>query len=317
MKILISDHVDGCCVEMLHERGFAVDYSPGLSVEQLFEKIADADGLIVRSATKVTAEVMARAPKLKVVGRAGAGVDNIDVAAANKRGIAVFNAAAANTLSAAEHALALMLALAREIPRANSALAQGKWNRNAFQGVELFSKILGIIGLGKIGREVASRARAFGMEIIAYDPLIAPAAFANAGVKACALDEVIRRSDFITIHAPFSGATKYLIGESQFRMCKPSLRIVNNARGGIIDEPALYQALRDGRVAGAALDVFEKEPPGDNPLLKLDNVVATPHLGASTVEAQRRVAEEIARSVADFLLNKKVENIVNPEVSNS
>ncbi len=317
MKILIADHVDDCCGNILRERGFVVDYSPGASGEQLFEKIADADGLIVRSATKVTAEVMARALKLKVVGRAGAGVDNIDVAAAIKRGIAVFNAAAANTLSASEHTLALMLALAREIPRANLSLAQGKWNRSAFQGVELFGKILGIIGLGKIGRAVAARSQAFGMEVIAFDPLIGPEVFANAGVESCTLNDLIRRSDFITIHAPFSGDTKYLIGEAQFRICKPSLRIINTARGGIIDELALYQALKDGRVTGAAIDVFEKEPPGDLPLLKLENVVATPHLGANTVEAQRRVAEEIARSVADFLLNKKVDNIVNPDVSNS
>jgi len=314
MRILISDHVDGCCGEILRQQGLIVDYSPGASPAQLVEKIAAADGLVVRSATKVTADVIAHAPKLRVIGRAGAGVDNIDVAAATQRRIAVFNAAAANTISATEHTLALMLALARHIPRAHQSLVQGKWNRTAFPGAELSGKFLGVIGLGKIGREVAARAQAFGMKVMAYDPLIPAAEFADAGVEACTFDHLIRNSDFITIHAPFSGDTRYLIGEQQLQICKPSLRIVNTARGGIIDERALYQALQEGRIAGAALDVFENEPPGDLPLLKLDNVVATPHLGASTIEAQQRVAEEIARSVADFLLHGKVDNIVNSEV---
>jgi D-3-phosphoglycerate dehydrogenase len=313
MKILIADHVDGCCGELLRARGFEVEESPGANSNQFLEKIAAADGLIVRSATKVTAQLLALAPKLKVIGRAGAGVDNIDVAAAAQRGIAVFNAAAANTVSAAEHTLALMLALARHLPRAHVSLTQGRWNRAEFQGVELAGKILGIIGLGKIGREVAARANAFGMRVIAFDPLIAPEMFAAAGAEASTLEHLIRSSDFISIHAPFSSATRYLIGEEQLKICKPSVRLINTARGGIIDEQALWRALQDGRVAGAALDVFENEPPGELPLLRLPNVVATPHLGASTVEAQRRVAEEIAGVVADFLLNKKVENAVNPD----
>ncbi len=313
MKILIADHVDGCCGELLRARGFEVEESASANSDQLLEKIAAADGLIVRSATKVTAQLLALAPKLKVIGRAGAGVDNIDVAAAAQRGIAVFNAAAANTISAAEHTLALMLALARQLPRAHVSLTQGKWNRAEFQGVELAGKILGIIGLGRIGREVAARAQAFGMTVIAYDPLISAEVFAAAGVEASTFENLMRRSDFISIHAPFTSDTQYLIGEEQLKICKPNVRLINTARGGIIDEQALWRALQEGRVAGAALDVFENEPPGDLPLLRLPNVVATPHLGASTVEAQRRVAEEIAGAVADFLLNKKIENAVNPD----
>jgi D-3-phosphoglycerate dehydrogenase len=313
MRILISDQVDEVCREILLEHGFEVDFSPGAPPAMFLEKIAAADGLVVRSATKVTAEVMSRAPKLRVIGRAGAGVDNIDVAAATKHGIAVFNAAAANTISAAEHTMALMLALAREIPQAHASVSAGKWNRSAFQGVELSGKTLGVIGLGKIGREVAARAKAFGMKIVGYDPLITSEDFAKAGVVPLTLDELFRNGDFITIHTPFSGDTKYLIGDVQLRICKSGLRLVNCARGGIIDEQALLNALQDRRVAGAALDVFENEPPGDHPLLKLPNVIATPHLGASTIEAQRRVAEEIAASVADYLLHGKFENIINPE----
>lgn len=314
MRILICDHVDGCCGELLRERGFEVDYAPGASSSLFLEKLAAADGLIVRSATKVTTAVMVAAPKLKVIGRAGAGVDNIDVIAASRRGIAVFNASAANTISAAEHTFALMLALARDLPRAHASLIQGKWNRSAFLGVELAGKTLGVIGLGKIGREVARRAGAFAMVVIAYDPLISSEVFESVGAQSCDLQELICTSDFITIHAPFSGETRYLIGEEQFRICKSNLRIINTARGGIIDEHALYLALQEGRVAGAALDVFENEPPGQHPLFQLDNVIVTPHLGASTVEAQRRVAEEIARVVADFLMHSKVENLVNPEI---
>lgn len=313
-RILISDEVAESCAAILRANGFEVKNHPGLPPEQLHEKIADFDGLIVRSATKVTAELIGRGKKLKVIGRAGAGVDNIDVGAATRQGIAVFNTAAANTLSAVEHTLALMLALARQIPRAHLSMLNGNWERNAFMGMELFGKTLGLIGLGKIGREVAARARTFGMRVLACDPFITDEAFARAGVQPGTLSELFRESDFISIHVPLMKATRHLIGEEQFKICKSHLRIINTARGGVINENALYQAIKDGRVAGAALDVFEKEPPGDNPLIGLPNVITTPHLGASTVEAQQRVAEEIAQLLVDFLLYKKVENMVNPEV---
>jgi len=313
-RILISDEVAESCAAILKARGFEVEYRPGLPADQLREKISDCDGLIVRSATKVTAEVIGLGKKLQVIGRAGAGVDNIDVNTATQQGIAVFNAAAANTLSAVEHTLALMLALARQIPRAHLSMLNGKWERNAFMGVELFGKTLGLIGLGKIGREVAARAQAFGMHVLAYDPLIPDEAFQRAGVTQSSLTELVRKGDFISIHVPLTRETKNLMGVEQFNICKRNVRIINTSRGGVIDENALAQALKDGRVAGAALDVFEKEPPGNNSLIGLPNVITTPHLGASTVEAQQRVAEEIAQLVVDFLLYKKVENIVNPEV---
>lgn len=312
-KILISDPVADVCSSHLTARGFEVEYRPGIAPAKLLELIPGYDGLIVRSATKVTDRVIQVAQNLKVIGRAGVGIDNIDVASATRNGVVVVNAAAANTISAVEHTFALMLALAREIPRAHRSLQEGEWNRSAFKGVELFEKTLGIIGLGKIGRELAARARAFGMKILAYDPLIEPEIFKSAGVEERDLNGLVRQSDFITLHVPLSAETKSLLRGEHFAMAKRNLRIVNAARGGVVDEKALYHALINGQIAGAALDVFEKEPPDDNPLLGLDNVVATPHLGAGTFEAQQRVAEEIAELVGGFLVDRKVENIVNPE----
>ncbi|MFQ5638938.1 MAG: hydroxyacid dehydrogenase [bacterium] len=313
LRILISDNVAEICATTLGDKGIEVEFSPGMAVDVLKQRIGDFDGLIVRSATKVTDEIIQSAANLKVIGRAGAGIDNIDLAAATEKGIAVFNAAAANTISAAEHTFALMLALARKIPQAHYSLACEKWNRNAFKGVELFEKTLGVIGLGKIGRELASRAKAFGMKIVAYDPLIPPELFRSVGAERLELNDLVRHSDFITMHVPLNSATKHLIGAEQLNLAKKGLLLINTSRGGIIDESALLTALTAGNIAGAALDVYEKEPPRGSPLLKLNNVVLTPHLGASTIEAQQRVALQIAETVADFLLESKAENILNPE----
>jgi D-3-phosphoglycerate dehydrogenase len=303
-KILISDPVAEVCSAFLKEKGFEVDFLPGLKPEKLLEIIESYHGLIVRSGTKVTAEVIQRADNLKVIGRAGTGVDNIDVAAATQKGIVVLNTAKGNTISAAEHTLALMLALARKIPQAQISMLHGKWEKSKFKGVELHGKTLGIIGLGKIGREVAKRAKAFEMRMIAYDPLINSEVFTSLGVEAIDLQELFRQSDFVTIHVPYIEETKHLVGEEQFEICKRDLRLINTARGGIVDEEALYRALTSGKIAGAALDVYEKEPPENNPLIGLNNVISTPHLGAGTFEAQQRVAEEIAESVANCLQNK-------------
>ncbi|MFQ5864268.1 MAG: hydroxyacid dehydrogenase [bacterium] len=312
-KILISDPIADVCISTLKDRGFEVDHRPGLSLAELCEEIQTCRGLIVRSGTKVTAEVIEHADNLKVIGRAGVGVDNIDVTAATKKGIAVLNAAKGNTISTAEHTFALMMALARRVPEAQTSLLNGKWERSKFKGVELYGKTLGIIGLGKIGKEVAKRAMAFSMQVLAFDPLIDSEVFESVGVEACGLDDLFRRSDFVSIHVPFAPQTRHFIGDAQFEICKSDLRIINAARGGVVDEAALYRALESGKIAGVALDVFEKEPPGKNPLFELEKVVVTPHLGAATLEGQNRVAEEIAKVVASFLLNEGVESIVNPE----
>ena len=313
-KILISDQVSQACTDALNSKGFQVAYLPGLPPEELLEKIDTFHGLIVRSATKVTEQVIRRGVNLKIIGRAGVGTDNIDIAAASRQGIAVVNAAGANTISAAEHTIALMLALAREIPRAHISMLNLKWRRNAFTGVELYEKTLGLIGLGKIGRAVAERAGAFGMQILAYDPLIEPEAFVSAGVVESDLENLLRVGDFISVHAPLNDETRHMIAYPKFDVCKSSLRIVNTSRGGIIDESALYEALANRKIAGAALDVFEQEPPGDHKLFGLDNVITTPHLGAGTKEAQERVGVEIAQVVSDVLLEGKTTSILNAEI---
>ncbi|NIR51674.1 phosphoglycerate dehydrogenase [candidate division KSB1 bacterium] len=313
-KILISENVAEICVSKLLEKNFEVAYRSDISADELLDIIRDFHGLIVRSATKVTSEVIQAGTKLKVIGRAGVGIDNIDLDTATRKGIAVFNAASANTLSAAEHTFALMLALARDIPKAHISIHNGEWNRSAFKGVELFGKTLGIVGLGKIGREVATRAQAFKMQTLGCDPLIETGDFERLGVEECDLHELFRRSDFMTVHVPLIAETKHLITEEHFAIAKSSLRIINTARGGVIDESALFRALESGRIAAAALDVFEEEPPVNNPLLELENVVTTPHLAASTNEAQEKVAAEIAESVANFLLEKRTDNIINAQI---
>ena len=313
-KILISDNVAQECVDRFKAEGLDVDYNPGLAPDALLARIAGFDGLVVRSATKVTADVIDRGAKLKIIGRAGTGVDNIDVKHATEKGVVVINSLGGNTISAAEQAFALMISLARKTPQAHASVQAGKWERNKFSGVELYQKVLGIIGLGKIGQEVAKRARAFAMEVISFDPVIPDEIFEKTGVAKVEFRTLLQRSDFISLHVPLLPGTRNMIGEKELEICKKDVRIINGSRGGIIDEAALSKALKSGRIAGAALDVYQDEPPKHNLFIGLDNIVTTPHLGASTSEAQVRVAVEIAETMVAHFRNQKIDNIVNPEV---
>ncbi|HYV85887.1 MAG TPA: phosphoglycerate dehydrogenase [Patescibacteria group bacterium] len=314
MKILISDRVSKTCAEVLRAAGLEPDERPGLAPDALRAAIQGAVGLVVRSDTRVTEELIAAAPALRVIGRAGAGVDNIDVPAATRRGVVVMNAPGENTISAAEHTMSMILALARRIPAADRSVRAGRWERgSAFMGVELYGKTLGVLGVGKVGREVASRARAFGMQVIGFDPVLTGEAASRLGVSLVPLEEVLERSDMITLHLPLTPETRHLIGAAQLKRCRRGVRIINVARGGVIDEQALAEAVRSGHVAGAALDVFEKEPPVGSPLLELDAVVMTPHLGASTEEAQEKVAVRIAEQMVAYLKEGRVINAVNAE----
>jgi D-3-phosphoglycerate dehydrogenase / 2-oxoglutarate reductase len=314
MKVLIADKVSKTCAEVLRREGFEAEHRPGLSPDELKEAVAGAAGLVVRSDTRVTDEVMAAAPGLKVVGRAGAGVDNIDVVSATRRGIVVMNAPGENTISAAEHTMSMILALARRIPAADRSMRAGRWERgSAFLGVELYGKTLGILGVGKVGREVASRARAFGMQVVGYDPVMTPEAAARIGVASMAFEEVLARADILTLHLPLTDSTRHLLGRDQIARCRRGVRVVNVARGGVVDEAALVEAIGSGHVAGAALDVFENEPPVGSPLIGLDAVVLTPHLGASTEEAQEKVASRIAEQIAAYLRDGTVTHAVNAE----
>jgi len=317
MKVLISDALSEEGIQILKEAGLEVIYKPGLPPEELKKEIAEVDALIIRSGTKVTREIIEAAKNLKVIGRAGTGLDNVDLQAANERGIVVMNVPGGNTLSAAEHTLALLFALARRIPQANASVKSGKWERKKFMGVELNGKVLGIIGLGRIGSIVAERALCLKMKVLAYDPFVTPEMASKKGVELVSLDELLANSDFITIHTPLTKETYHLLNKEAFEKMKDGVYIINCARGGIIDEEALYEAIVSGKVAGAALDVFEQEPvPPDHKLLKLEQVIATPHLGASTVEAQKVVAVEIAKQVVDYLLHGIVRNAVNvPSIS--
>ncbi|MEK7799336.1 MAG: phosphoglycerate dehydrogenase, partial [Acidobacteriota bacterium] len=313
MKVLIADKILPVCAEVLRRAGIEADHRPGISRDDLLRAVADVEGIVVRSDTRIGAEVLQAAPRLRVVGRAGAGVDNIDVPAATKRGIVVMNAPGENTISAAEHTLSLLLALARQIPQADRSMKAGRWDRGRFLGVELFGKVLGILGLGKVGREVAARARAFGMEVIAYDPVLSEDVAARLGAALVPIEAVYERSDFISLHLPLSAGTRHLIGRQELQRCRRGVRILNVARGGIVDEAALVEGLQSGQVAGAALDVFETEPPAGSPLLALDSVILTPHLGASTQEAQEKVAVRIAEQIAAYLKDGLVTNAVNME----
>jgi D-3-phosphoglycerate dehydrogenase len=317
MKILITDAIEQQCVDILKADNLEVTLSPGLEPEQIKKIIPDYDGLIVRSGTTVTSDIIAAGAKLKVVGRAGAGVDNIDVEAATRKGIIVMNTPGGNTISTAEHTISMMLALARNIPQADQSLKRGEWNRKKFIGMELYEKTLGIVGLGKVGREVAKRCASFGMKIIAFDPVLSPDSITEKWIELVPLVELLKRSDVITVHTPLTNETRGLIGKGAFKMCKPGVRIVNCARGGIVDEGALLEALNTGVVGGAALDVFSTEPPGDHPLLRQPNVIATPHLGASTGEAQEKVAAQIARQVSDALYRRRVTGSVNADAIGS
>lgn len=311
-KILVSDALAEEGLRILtKEKEFQVDVDTKLTPQQLKEKIKDYDALIVRSGTKATKEIIDAGTRLKVIGRAGVGLDNVDADSASLRGIIVMNTPAGNTVSTTEHAMSLLLSLARSIPQANASLRQKKWDRKSFMGIELYGKTLGIIGLGRIGGEVAKRAESFGMHAIAYDPFLSQDKAKQLEVTPVTFKELLKRSDFLTIHTPLTDETKHMISDREFDMMKKGVRIINCARGGIIDERALEKAIKSGKVAGAALDVFEEEPPLNSPLIDMPNVVSTPHLGASTEEAQVNVSVEIAQQVADALLGRGIRNAVN------
>ncbi|MGJ6962217.1 phosphoglycerate dehydrogenase [Streptosporangium sp. G11] len=290
---------------------FEVRHTDGADRAQFLPALADVDALIVRSATQVDAEAIANAPKLRVVARAGVGLDNVDVEAATKAGVMVVNAPTSNITSAAEHTVALILASARNVAQAHSALKGGEWKRSKYTGVELDEKVVAILGLGKIGQLVAQRLQPFGVELIAYDPYLQPARAAQMGVRLVSLEEALSEADFITVHLPKSKETIGLIGDRELHAVKPNVRLINVARGGIIDENALYSAIKEGRVAGAGIDVFPKEPVTDSPLFELDQVVVTPHLGASTHEAQEKAGTQVARSVKLALAGEFVPDAVN------
>ena len=311
MKVLISDNISSKGIDILKNAGLEVDVKVGMKPEELKTCIGDYHGLIIRSATKVTSEIIDAAKNLKVIGRAGSGLDNVDRSAATKKGIVVMNTPGGNTITTAEHTIALMFALARQIPQATISMKSGKWEKKRFTGVELFNKTLGIIGIGNIGSQVAKRAQGLAMNVIAYDPFLSEDKARVMGVEKVDLKELFRRSDFITIHTPITPETKNMINKETIKMMKNGVRIINCARGGIINEKDLYDALIEGKVAGAALDVFEKEPPEDNPLVTLDNVISTPHLGAATKEAQENVAVAVAEQVVDYLIHGTIRNAVN------
>ena len=312
LKIVIADDLPASAVELLRaEAGWIVDARSGRKPDALAADLADADALLVRSATTVDAHLLSAASHLRIVGRAGAGVDNIDVAAASARGILVVNAPGANSISVAEHACALMLALARSVPAADRAMKDARWEKQKFLGSELRGKTLGIAGLGRIGQEVAQRARAFGMRIVAHDPFIAKEIATALGVELMPLEEMCATVDYLTLHLPATPETKHLFDDERFAKCRPGIRLVNTARGELVDEAALRRAIASGIVGAAALDVFETEPPKDWSLAQLPQVIATPHIAASTEEAQELVGTETAATVRDFLRDGIVRNAVN------
>jgi D-3-phosphoglycerate dehydrogenase len=310
-KVLISDKLSSAAVAIFRDRGIEVDVKPGLSPADLRAIIGDYDGLAIRSATKVTKELLQAATRLKVVGRAGIGVDNVDIKSATSRGVVVMNTPFGNTITTAEHAVAMMFALARQIPEASVSTKAGKWEKNRFMGVELTAKTLGLIGCGNIGSIVADRAVALKMRVLAYDPYLSEKKALELGVEKTDLDTLLARADFITLHTPLTDATRNVLSREALAKTKKGVRIINCARGGLLDEAALADAIQSGHVAGAALDVFETEPATDSPLFGLENVVCTPHLGAATSEAQENVALQVAEQMSDFLLTGAVMNAIN------
>ena len=317
-RVLVSDKLSETAVQIFRDRGVEVDYLPDLGKDKdaLLAAIPNYDGLAIRSASKVTPKIIAAATRLKVIGRAGIGVDNVDIPAATQRGIVVMNTPFGNAITTAEHAISMMMALARQIPEANASTHAGKWEKNRFMGVELFNKTLGVIGCGNIGSIVADRALGLKMKVIAFDPFLSPERAIEIGVEKVELEEIFRRSDFITLHTPLTEKTRNIIDAAALARCKKGVRIINCARGGLVVEDALYDALKSGHVAGAALDVFEVEPATNHKLFELDNVVATPHLGASTGEAQENVALQVAEQMADYLITGAVSNALNmPSIS--
>ncbi len=317
MKIMIAEPLAQEGVEALKEQAtsagleLVIDQVYGQKPDELLQNIVDYDALIVRSGTKVTADVIEAGKELKVIGRAGTGVDNIDLEAATQHGVLVVNAPTANCRAAAEHAIALMFALARQVPRADASMRQGKWNRKQFIGVQIDGKVLGLVGLGRVGSEVTRRARGLGMTVLAYDPYLSAERARGLGVTLASLDQVLQQADFVSLHTPLTEGTRGLIGPHEFDQMKPSAYLINCARGPVIDETALLQALEEGKIAGAGLDVFAQEPPSNSALLSNEQVVLTPHLGASTEEAQIEVALEVARDVFDGLTAKPVRHAIN------
>lgn len=311
IRVLVADEMSSAAVKILKEAGFTVDVNTGLPPAQLAEIISGYQGLAVRSATKVTADILARASNLKIVGRAGVGVDNIDVKAATEKKVLVINTPQGNATAAAELAVAYIFALARKLPQSTASMKKGEWEKKKFMGVEITGKTLGVVGFGNIGRQAAERGVGLKMNVLAYDPMIPAGATPPAGVTYASFDEIVAKSDFITLHIPLLPETKNLFGAATLSKMKKGACLINCARGGIVDENALYESLKSGHLGGAALDVFEKEPCGPLPLFELDNVLASPHLGASTKEAQEKVAIELAEVFVDFLKNGKTRNAVN------
>ena len=315
-KVLISDDLSPAAVAIFKERGIETDVKIGLSKEELEKIIPEYHGLAIRSATKVTEKVLAAARNLKVVGRAGIGVDNVDTKAATARGVIVMNTPFGNSITTAEHAISLMLALARQIPAADKSTQAGKWEKTRFMGVEVYGKTLGIIGCGNIGAIVADRALGLRMHVVAFDPFLTPERAVQLGIEKVDLDELLRRADFITLHTPLTDKTRNILNTETLAKAKRGVRVINCARGGLVDEKALVEALRTGQVSGAAFDVFETEPAKESILFGLDNVICTPHLGASTNEAQENVALQVAEQMADYLLKGAITNAINfPSIS--
>ena len=312
-RVLVSDELSETAVQIFRDRGIDVDYLPklGKDKEALAAVIGQYDGLAIRSATKATEKLLEKATRLKVIGRAGIGVDNVDIPAASKKGVIVMNTPFGNSITTAEHAIAMMFAVARQLPEANASTQAGKWEKSRFMGVELYNKTLGVIGAGNIGGIVCNRAVGLHMKVVAYDPFLSDERAKQLGVTKVALDELLARADFITLHVPLTDKTRNILSAEALAKTRPGVRIINCARGGLIDEGALVAALKSGRVAGAALDVFEVEPATDSPLFGLPNVVCTPHLGAATTEAQENVALQVAEQMSDYLLTGAVQNALN------
>ena len=312
-RVLVSDELSETAVQIFRDRGVDVDFMPklGKDKEKLLELIPQYDGLAIRSATKATEKLIAAATKLKVIGRAGIGVDNVDIPAASKRGIIVMNTPFGNSITTAEHAIALMFAVARQLPAADASTQAGKWEKSKFMGVEITGKTLGVIGCGNIGAIVCARAIGLKMNVIGYDPFLSKERALEMGVEKVELEELLARADFITLHVPMTDKTRGILGKEALAKTKPGVRIINCARGGLVDEAALADAIKSGHVAGAGFDVFEVEPATESPLFGLENVVCTPHLGASTTEAQENVALQVAEQMADYLVKGAVSNAIN------
>src|SRR6201997_484556 len=312
-RVLISDALSPAAIQIFKDNGVEVEFQPklGADKEKLAELVGDFDGLAIRSATKVTPKILEKAKNLKVIGRAGIGVDNVDIPAATAKGVIVMNTPFGNSLTTAEHAISLMLALARQIPEADPSTRAGKWEKNKFMGVEIFGKTLGVIGCGNIGSIVADRAGGLKMKVIAYDPFLSAERAMDLGVEKVELDELFKRADFITLHTPLTEKTKNIVDAAAIKQMKKGVRIVNCARGGLVDEQALVDALNSKHVAGAAFDVFTEEPATSNVLFGHPNVICTPHLGAATTEAQENVALQVAEQMSDYLLQGAISNAVN------